>query len=67
MKIGIVQQHNVADMKANCQRLAERIERLAKDGAELITELYREVHSAFCVEGAFEFAAHVLSSPFGVL
>ena len=48
MKIGIVQQHNVADMKANCQRLAERIERLAKDGAELI--VLQELHNGvyFC-------------------
>ena len=48
MKIGIVQQHNVADMKVNCQRLAERIERLAKDGAELI--VLQELHNGvyFC-------------------
>ena len=48
MKIGIVQQHNTADMKDNCQRLAESIGKLARQGAELV--VLQELHNSlyFC-------------------
>jgi N-carbamoylputrescine amidase len=36
LKIGILQQHNVADQKTNIMRLAQGIVDLAKRGAELI-------------------------------
>ena len=48
MKIGIIQQHNTADIQANKQRLAERIKQLAEQGAELI--VLQELHNGlyFC-------------------
>ena len=48
MKIGIVQQHNTADMKDNCQRQAESIGKLARQGAELV--VLQELHNSlyFC-------------------
>ena len=48
MKIGIIQQHNTADYEDNKRRLAEKIERLAKEGAELI--VLQELHNGlyFC-------------------
>ena len=48
MKIGIIQQHNTADIKQNMTRLAERIKNLAKNGAELI--VLQELHNSlyFC-------------------
>ena len=48
MKIGIIQQHNTADIADNRQRLAKKIEQLAHDGAELI--VLQELHNAlyFC-------------------
>ena len=48
LKIGIVQQHNVADMKNNIERLAERITDLAQRGAELV--VLQELHNSlyFC-------------------
>ena len=48
MKTGIIQQHNTADMQDNMQRLAEKIARLAHDGAELI--VLQELHNGlyFC-------------------
>lgn len=48
LKIGILQQHNVADMKTNLLRLAENIQDLAKRGAELI--VLQELHNSlyFC-------------------
>lgn len=48
MKIGIIQQHNTADIADNRQRLAEKIEKLAHDGAELI--VLQELHNSlyFC-------------------
>lgn len=36
IKIGIIQQHNVADIKNNIERLAENITNLAQRGAQLI-------------------------------
>ena len=48
LKIGIVQQHNVADMKNNIERLTERITDLAQRGAELV--VLQELHNSlyFC-------------------
>lgn len=48
MKIGIIQQHNTADIKQNMARLAESIKNLAKNGAELI--VLQELHNSlyFC-------------------
>ena len=48
MKIGILQQHNVADRKINMMRLAEGITDLAKRGAELV--VLQELHNSlyFC-------------------
>ena len=50
MKIGIIQQHNGADREDNKRRLAEKIRRLAKQGAELI--VLQELHNGlyFCQE-----------------
>ena len=36
MKIGIIQQHNTADRDANKKRLAEKISKVAREGAELV-------------------------------
>ncbi len=48
MKIGILQQHNTADIKDNMLRLAQGIEDLAKRGAELV--ILQELHNSlyFC-------------------
>lgn len=48
MHIGIIQQHNTADLADNRQRLASKIRQLAKDGAELI--VLQELHNSlyFC-------------------
>lgn len=48
LKIGILQQHNVASIKSNMARLAEGIVDLAKRGAELI--VLQELHNSlyFC-------------------
>ena len=48
MKIGIIQQHNTADIKQNMARIAESIKNLAKNGAELI--VLQELHNSlyFC-------------------
>ena len=48
MKIGIIQQHNTADREDNKARLAEKIRRLAQQGAELI--VLQELHNGlyFC-------------------
>ena len=48
MKIGIIQQHNTADLTDNRQRLAEKIKALAQQGAELI--VLQELHNSlyFC-------------------
>ncbi|MBR5687683.1 MAG: carbon-nitrogen hydrolase [Prevotella sp.] len=48
MKIGFLQQHNVADMKDNLRRLAEGVADLAQRGAELI--VLQELHNSlyFC-------------------
>lgn len=48
LKIGILQQHNVADRKTNMMRLADGIVDLAKRGAELI--VLQELHNGlyFC-------------------
>ena len=48
LKIGFLQQHNVADRKVNMMRLAEGITDLAKRGAELI--VLQELHNGlyFC-------------------
>ena len=50
IKIGMLQLHNVADVKDNLQRLAEGIEDLAKRGAQLI--VLQELHNTlyFCQE-----------------
>ena len=48
MKIGIIQQHNVEDVKTNVQNLETKIRKLAKEGAELI--VLQELHNSlyFC-------------------
>lgn len=48
LKIGILQQHNVADRRVNMMRLAEGIQDLAKRGAQLI--VLQELHNGlyFC-------------------
>ena len=48
MKIGIIQQHNTADREDNKARLAEKIRKLAKEGAELV--VLQELHNGlyFC-------------------
>jgi len=50
MKIGIIQQHNTADREDNKARLAEKITKLAHEGAELI--VLQELHNGlyFCQE-----------------
>ena len=44
IKIGIIQQHNVADIKNNIERLAENITNLAQRGAQLI--ILQELHNS---------------------
>ena len=48
LKIGIIQQHNIADTKNNMARLSKNIESLARDGAQLI--ILQELHNSlyFC-------------------
>ena len=48
MKIGLIQQQNVADVKQNMQHLATKIRQLAQQGAELI--VMQELHNSlyFC-------------------
>ena len=50
MKIGIIQQHNTADREDNKRRQAEKITKLAQQGAELI--VLQELHNGlyFCQE-----------------
>ena len=50
MRVGIIQQHNTADINANKARLAEKITKLAHEGAELI--VLQELHNGlyFCQE-----------------
>ena len=48
INVGIIQQHNTADIKQDMQRLAESIKSLAQDGANLI--VLQELHNGlyFC-------------------
>ena len=48
MKIGLIQQHNTGNRADNCQRLGEKIKKLAHEGAELI--VLQELHNGlyFC-------------------
>ena len=48
MKIGIVQQHNTADVADNMRRLAASVEQLAQEGAQLV--VLQELHNSlyFC-------------------
>lgn len=48
LKIGIIQQHNTSDIADNRRRLAEKIGKLAEDGAQLI--INQELHDSlyFC-------------------
>ena len=48
LKIGIIQQANTADRAGNKQRLAQKIEELSKNGAQLI--VLQELHNGlyFC-------------------
>ena len=50
MKIGIIQQHNTADISDNKRRLAEKIRKVAQEGAELV--VLQELHNGlyFCQE-----------------
>lgn len=44
MKIGIVQQHNTADVADNMRRLAASVEQLAQEGAQLV--VLQELHNS---------------------
>ena len=48
IKVGLIQQANTADLKANLMKLAKNIENCAKDGAELV--VLQELHNSlyFC-------------------
>ncbi|UKK51831.1 carbon-nitrogen hydrolase [Prevotella sp. E13-17] len=48
MKIGIIQQHNTADREDNKRRLAEKVRKVAREGAELV--VLQELHNGlyFC-------------------
>ena len=48
LKVGIIQQHNTADIELNKKRLADKCKRLADDGARLI--VLQELHNSlyFC-------------------
>ena len=48
LKVGIIQQHNTTDITANQKKLAEKIAKLANNGAELIVN--QELHDSlyFC-------------------
>ena len=48
MKIGLIQQHNTADREDNKRRLAEKIRKVAAEGAELV--VLQELHNGlyFC-------------------
>ena len=48
LKVGIIQQHNTSDITANQKKLAEKIAKLANNGAELIVN--QELHDSlyFC-------------------
>lgn len=48
LKIGIIQQHNIADIADNMSRLAAKIQQLAAEGAQLI--VLQELHNSlyFC-------------------
>ena len=48
IKVGLVQQANTADLKANLMKLAKNIENCAKEGAELV--VLQELHNSlyFC-------------------
>lgn len=48
LKVGIIQQHNVADREENINRLSEKIGQLARNGAQLI--VLQELHNSlyFC-------------------
>ena len=48
LKVGIIQQHNTSDITANQKKIAEKIAKLAKSGAELIVN--QELHDSlyFC-------------------
>ncbi|MBP5277697.1 MAG: carbon-nitrogen hydrolase [Prevotella sp.] len=50
LKIGIIQQHNTADIQDNMKRLADGITQLAQNGAQLI--VLQELHNSlyFCQE-----------------
>ncbi len=50
MKVGLIQQHNTTDISANRARLADKMRKLAADGAELIVN--QELHDSlyFCQE-----------------
>ena len=43
LKVGILQQHNVADRTENMRRLADGIRQLAAEGAQLI--VLQELHN----------------------
>ncbi len=48
LKVGMIQQHNTADITDNRRRLAEKVERLARDGCRLV--VLQELHDSlyFC-------------------
>ena len=48
LKTGIIQQHNTADIEDNRRRLADKVRKLAKEGAELV--VLQELHDSlyFC-------------------
>ena len=49
IKIGLLQQHNTANSEDNMRRLAEGIEKLAKDGAQLV--VLQELHNSLYLPG----------------
>ncbi len=64
IRVGIIQQHNTSDIADNRRRLIEKIEKLAKDGAELIVN--QELHDSlyFCqteIPDAFDLAVDIPS------
>lgn len=65
MKIGIIQQHNVADRNENINRLCEKIAALAADGAELV--VLQELHDGlyFCQTESVDQFDHAVEIPSG--
>lgn len=63
LKVGIIQQHNTYDIADNRQRIAEKIRRLAKNGARLIVN--QELHDSlyFCQTENVDLCSLAVSVP----